>query len=330
VDILDFNKLQLVSTQLKLKPELETKDWKFQDRCPVCNCLNLIKGEFIPGDAYQFGDAIIPFPPEGIAINKCPACDLYYKSAIPTVSFLSKIFSTEAEKVWSDNYDFVDEIAEITKLTNSQSLDVLDIGVGNGCLLKSFKKQGIKGRRSGLDVVKHQELDRYLSGEFIKGLIDDPELEWEGKQYDLVTMFDVIEHLYSPIQAFRNLQNLIKTGGYLTIETGDVENYWPQTYDPANWWYVNLFEHHVFWSQKTLVQIAQQHGFSVISCTVKPHKTRKNEKWLTKIKMLVQVLGYTLNPHLYMQLKQYFGKKAIQPWNPVAKDHLQLILQKTA
>jgi len=46
--------------------------------------------------------------------------------------------------------------------------------------------------------------------------------------------------------------------------------------------------------------------------------------------MLVQVLGYTLNPRLYMQLKQRFGKKVIQPWNPVAKDHLQLVLQKKA
>ncbi|NJR76205.1 MAG: class I SAM-dependent methyltransferase [Scytonema sp. CRU_2_7] len=71
-------------------------------------------------------------------------------------------------------------------------------------------------------------------------MIDAPKLAWSSKQYDVVTMFDILEHLYNPRNVFQNLVSLVKEKGYVLIETGDTDNYWPQRYGIENWWYTNF------------------------------------------------------------------------------------------
>jgi len=40
--------------------------------------------------------------------------------------------------------------------------------------------------------------ERKVSGEYISGFVDSEDLLLSGEPYDVVTMFDVLEHLYSP------------------------------------------------------------------------------------------------------------------------------------
>lgn len=140
--------------------------------------------------------------------------------------------------------DFKAEVQIIENLFPDRVFDLLDIGSSDGGFLKACAQTN--GRRSSLQWDQISRAHQALRGEFIKGLIDNSNLDWSGQQYDVVTMFDVLEHLYEPQSTFKNLAMLVKGGGYVVIETGNIESYIPKRVGANEWWYVHLFEHHIF------------------------------------------------------------------------------------
>jgi SAM-dependent methyltransferase len=75
--------------------------------------------------------------------------------------------------------------------------------------------------------------------------------------YDFVTCTEVIEHLYHPAAVFRQLDSLIRPGGYLGVMTCF------QTDDArfANWHYRRDPTHVVFYKEATLQWLADHHGW---------------------------------------------------------------------
>jgi hypothetical protein len=94
-----------------------------------------------------------------------------------------------------------------------------------------------------------------------------------------VTLFDVLEQLYTPTQAVANFAAFLRPGGLLLIEAGDVESAWPRRFGPQVWWYANLFEHHVFWSELAVRNLFPAADFEVVSVTRKRHKLKSELAW---------------------------------------------------
>ena len=117
-----------------------------------------------------------------------------------------------------DNY-FISVIQQ--ELTNSlipriaPPAKCLDVGCGNGEFLSAAQEAGYKS--FGIDIspaaVKHC-LKRGLEaqqGDFTKFSPKEP--------FDLITMWDVIEHLPEPRKFIAQAYSLLKPGGYLLIKT---------------------------------------------------------------------------------------------------------------
>lgn len=77
------------------------------------------------------------------------------------------------------------------------------------------------------------------------------------QRYDFITCTEVVEHLYYPAEVFRQLDSLLKPGGYLGVMTCF------QTDDDrfANWHYRRDPTHVVFYRQATLQWLADHHGW---------------------------------------------------------------------
>lgn len=232
----------------------------------------------------------------------------------------------QADRVWTDEYRFNPEVDTIKKLTKGKEFDLLDIGASTGGLLKACTN--MEGRRSALDVLRNSYIDNYIRGEFIQGLLEDSNLTWSNKPYDIVTLFDVAEHFYQPDIAWLNLNKLTRKGGFVIIETGDTEANWPRKNGLNNWLYARLFEHHVFWNQNSLFFLAEKHGFRIVNWTKKRHKKVIIYSLSTKLFNFIKVIIYTNSPRFYKRLAQKAGKQGNQPGNFFAKDHFQVILQK--
>jgi ubiquinone/menaquinone biosynthesis C-methylase UbiE len=305
----------------------QEKDWLKVNKCPLCIDSKPYSLGYIERNTYKFGNTEIFFPQDKISLYKCESCKIVYKSYVPSPKFIGEVFEKELGNIWSEHYDFNAEINLINNLFQGNSFDLLDIGASNGQLLKAASET--KGRRSALDIVQNNQLKTYLRGEFIEGFLDDQNLSWSQNQYDVVTLFDVVEHVYSPQQIFKNLSSFVKQEGYVLIETGNSESVWSKKFGIQNWWYVHLFEHHIFWDKVSLENIAKDYGFETIKFIEKKSKNIKNLNLRTKIKSIIKSNLYSLDPKIYTTILDTLNKSTIQPFSPFTKDHFLMILRKT-
>lgn len=299
--------------------------WMFVDQCPACGSQIHLRASPLSAKEYVFDRENIPLPDNGISVAECANCRLVYKTVVPSTHFLAEVFTRHAGTVWNSPYEFNSEVEKIKQLL-PQGFDLLDIGPSDGGLLKACSM--CEGRRSGLDIVKQPGLDECLRGEFINGLIEDSNLAWSGDPYDIVSLFDVFEHLYRPENAFANLVAFVKAGGYLIIETGDTESFLPKRHGIHEWWYANLFEHYVFWNRLSIRAMAEKYGFKVISMQSKRHKQLASVSLARQIFSLVKSIAYEVSPKVYKWLMANTGRPTLQPWNPLSKDHLFVVLQR--
>lgn len=309
-----------------MKNELEELVWIAVSSCPACGKEGSSPLGKLAIEEYRFGDESIPLPQEGIEISQCLDCGLVFKNTLPSPKFLAEVFRRQKGKVWAGGYDFSEEAELIRGLVGASSFDLLDIGASNGGLLKAFSES--EGRRSALDVISHPGLEAWIRGEFISGLAESKDLSWSGEPYDVVGMFDIAEHLYDPEQAFSNLRFLVKRGGFVVAETGDVQSYWPQKFGVHRWWYACLFEHHVFWSRSCMEQVANRHGFQLINFQRKRHKDRSKMSPKRDFLAMIKSLNYRLYSERYVRLARVLGKSSIQPWSPFTRDHLRVVLKR--
>lgn len=303
---------------------LSEQAWNRVTDCPLCG--EEVCGDIgpLPGNSYRFGLERIPFPASGITMAHCPQCSLYFKRTIPVPEFLATVITRQIEHIWTLSCDFSIEKELISATISDSSFDMLDIGASRGELLTSFADRG--GRRSALDIVIYSGLSDHLRGEFIQGFIDNAQIDWSHAPYDLLTVFDVLEHLYDPQAAFRNLVAMVKRGGYVVIETGDVQSAWARRYGVQCWYYAGVFEHHLFWSEKSLRYAATRHGLKVIRLLRKRHKYVRAFPYSMKLKLAAKTLLYRLSPALYHRISRVGFD--VQPASPFVRDHLFATLHR--
>lgn len=311
---------------IEQSPEPAVAQWRAVSCCPSCGSELRATQSRLPDHCYPFGAERIAFPEQGIAVIECDDCGLFYKSAVPSPALLAEIFRRHAQAKWAISHDYLHEVELLRELNGNRRFDLLDIGAANGELLSACG--GVDGRRSALDVMRYTGIDRYLSGEFIEGFLDNPLPEWSHEPYDVVTLFDVIEHLYDPGIAFENLRALLRTGGLAFIETGNSASFWPRRIGINHWWYVRLLEHHVFWSRRSLERIATAHGFRAVYWREVRHKSRRQLLPPGTVIGLLKTGLYLAAGRHYTALAHRFGREGAQPCFPFATDHFQACLMK--
>lgn len=309
-------------------PKQAQEQWETVERCPACGSNDRAPHGVIPDRRYVFGAEVVPIPDAGIAVFECRRCGLVYKATVPTPSFLAAVFSRQAAAKWGASRDFSFEAATLRRLAGGSAFDVLDVGAADGALLKACAESGVTGRRSALDVLRYPGIDAHLSGEFIEGFLDAPSLVWSNEPYGVVTLFDVLEHLYQPQIAFSNLRSLVEQGGLVVMETGNTDNFWPQHFGICQWWYVRLFEHHVFWTRRPLERIAALFGFKIVFWEERRHKSRREASFPGIGNNLVKTGLYCVSAESYSAIARLLGRQGSQPWYPFTRDHVQVCLKK--
>jgi hypothetical protein len=222
---------------------------------------------------YRFGPFDVPYPESGsIPIGRCGVCGLLYKTLVPHPADLRRLLAEVASKVWvSHGYDYQSERDSVLRfVTDPTSVDVIDIGGSEGDLLAAF--DGVPGRRSALDAVRNERCARRVSNEYILQYLEDP-LHWHGQPYDIVLAFDIFEHLYRPAAALSNLALLTRHGGVLVVQTGNAGYV---TSGLRDWWYLNLFEHHLVWTAEALALAARRAGFRIERIEAGSHKDSRH------------------------------------------------------
>jgi SAM-dependent methyltransferase len=176
----------------------------------------------------------------------------------------------DAELDFNSGVNDVEHILRLRRLVGKSPVTILDFGCGFGhflqvCLHFAFDATGI---------------DR-SSGRRERGLVKIfPSLDdVQGRQFDAITLFQVLEHLDEPATVLKSLANSLKSGGYLILETpncaGMIGINTMRDYRNAHpLEHINCFTH------ETLRSIAERRGFELIRrgpafVTAQPYRVLK-------------------------------------------------------
>ncbi|MCB9849906.1 MAG: class I SAM-dependent methyltransferase [Phycisphaerales bacterium] len=162
---------------------------------------------------------------------------------------------------------------------------LLDVGCGPGFFLEQAKQGGL--RTQGLEVSPFAaHYGREQLGLAIDcGAVDPQQLARFTEPFDLVTMWDVIEHLPEPQTAIAQLAGKLSPGGVLALSTGDVASLAARLCG-RRWHLYNLPEHLWFFNERSLRLLLERAGLVV-------ERVRREACWYTA-RYLLDRLMYSL------------------------------------
>ena len=141
---------------------------------------------------------------------------------------------------------------------NKQKHTALDVGSAAGYALDVYKTLGIKADGMELD-------DNYNKRCYEKGyaIYNNYFLEQDfDKKYDIISLFDVIEHLTELQETFEKLHSILHQSGILILVTPNYNSLQRRVFGP-NWFQFKPIEHINYFTRKSLKKLALTHGFEM-------------------------------------------------------------------
>ena len=210
--------------------------------CPLCNLERIYKignVEYLIPTYFSSQEISVDLKPE---LWKCSNCHSgFIQNAIPEQLATSLYMSSSSNQRWP-NSKFEDskskEIINVLSKLFCKDAKVLDVGANTGELLDFAKARGcqtfaIEYSSDSVAVLKQ------------KGHTVLSDLSENVISYDVITAFDLVEHLYNLPEFIKNCYSQLAKNGYLVILTGNILSV-SSVLTSSNWWYVRFPEHIVF------------------------------------------------------------------------------------
>lgn len=215
----------------------------------------------------------------GYKILKCNKCDLKSLAFEGDYDDFLKSYYSEGYFYGGKNYcGYSDYGAERDNIINNflgyyqtikdynPSGKLLDVGCAAGYFVelmldRGYEAEGIDTSEAVLNNAKKEIKER---------LFNMPLHKFTAKEntYNLVTMFDLIEHLHDPLADLKNVNSLLSDKGYLYVVTGDIGSVYAKVTGKYNHFYA-VPQHLFFYNRKTISKLLEQAGFEVLSITTK-------------------------------------------------------------
>jgi len=223
-------------------------------------------------------------------IVKCKECQLVFTNPRFTTEELEVVYSSEAiiGGVWK-NWDYLFDATApdfIRSTEKGKTFDpkfyqwkfdiiqsyiksdpantkLLDIGCGDGRFVYDASQRGYKVRGIDLspDRVK-QGMDRY---EFPKGTLKCMNVDEfsAGEKFDVIVMWDVIEHVESPSAVLKNLQKIAHKDTVFFILTMSMDSITYKLFK-KEWYYINPTQHLHYFTHSTMPKMLEKNGLTQV------------------------------------------------------------------
>lgn len=136
---------------------------------------------------------------------------------------------------------------------------LFDLGVGWGHFLYTGKLLGYE--TEGIEI---SEMPYTYASEDLKlnvQHIDFFDLEAKENYYDIITMWDVLEHIDDCDKVVEKCSSMLKTGGILVLQVPQIDSYFAKKYKEK--WKMMGLDHVNYFSKKTITHLLEENGFEV-------------------------------------------------------------------
>lgn len=208
----------------------------------------------------------------GFDIVKCKSCGFIYVEQDMSLEELKQHYNKGyffgANKLGYKNYieakdtrmkKFQGRLAEIENMKKKGR--ILDVGCAMGFFLEVARRNGWE--IFGVELSEYA--CKYAKKKFGINIYncDLAQADFSNNYFDVITMWDAIEHLLNPMDNLREAYRILKKGGILAITTGDVSNLNAKIFG-KNWVIYSPPCHLYYFSRKTLKNALSKIGFSII------------------------------------------------------------------
>lgn len=205
-----------------------------------------------------------PLTPETVVfLYRCKACGFrfYNPEFAGSAEFYEELMATKTYPLGSPEFDHAIAFARQHGIKQ-----VLDVGGGEGAFLDQAKEAGL--HTSGVELNRNaSEIASAKGHRMFNMMMEDIPLEELMGGTDLLTLFQVVEHVQSPVDFVRSASRLVKPGGYIAIAVPSdkrmlslLEN------DPADW-----PPHHVSrWRTDDLRKLGERAGLDIVEHKFNP------------------------------------------------------------
>ena len=164
---------------------------------------------------------------------------------------------------WNDIYQ---NFIEIDKKFENKA-EILDVGCGWGLALQFFKKKGYDCY--GFDPAKEAVEYGCKKGLKIKHAGLKSLDVFDGKKFDIISLFNVLEHMSDPVEVIKQIKKIIKKNGILVIDVPNEFNEFQlsgrDTHKLNDWW-IAPPNHLNYFSRDSLVNLLEKFDFEVKIC----------------------------------------------------------------
>ncbi len=191
-------------------------------------------------------------------LTKCKYCGFVFAKLVPSQEELEQHYQGYGRNdylspITIKRYqELLDELEPYRKTNN-----LLDVGCGIGYFLEEAKKKG--WNVYGTEYT--EEAVRICEGKGIsmqKGVLNP--VNYHGKMFDIITSFEVIEHINNPTEELANFNQLLRKGGLVYVTTPNFNSLLRYRLKAA----YNVIcypEHLSYYTPKTLKTVFEKAGF---------------------------------------------------------------------
>lgn len=229
-------------------------------------------------------------------IVRCKVCGLVYANPRWDSSLVSESYSVVEDPTYVEEREgrvltFSRNLAPFENLvaSNSPTRRLLDVGCHIGVMIELAEARGWEA--SGVEPsVWASEQARGHGLCVVTGTLANTQIP--ANYFDVVTMWDVIEHLTDPATEIRHVHRVLKPGGVFAIHTIDIESLFARVIGKRWPWLMEM--HLYYFSPRTLSKMLTQNGFRVIYSSAQGRYLRLGY-FVTRIKPYSKTIYRALN-----------------------------------
>ncbi len=232
-------------------------------KCPVCGESKNLTSEF---DIQYFSNQVIELngihEKPDIELIRCKRCNHCFASHILSPKVLDNYYSRINSVIYADNSETHHDNYKKERLNKAdligkmfpQGGKILDVGCGYGFLLSYLDIE--KWERFGVEPsIKASKIAEGRGIKILSNYIDNIS---DTLRFDVILLFDVIEHLADPNSMIDKLAGLMNKNGALIILTGNIDSLNAKL-TGAHWSYFNTYEHISFFNPKSIKFLLTQY-----------------------------------------------------------------------
>jgi len=190
---------------------------------------------------------------------KCNSCGLVFCEPIPSQQELNNYYKVYA---YENNYyspitkqRYIELLKKFEQFRVTNNL--LDVGCGNGFFLEVAKNHGwnvygTEYSEKAIEILQEKRIKAF------KGELNIN--NFKPEMFDIITSFEVMEHINNPQEEIRKFNYLLRKEGGLYITTPNFNSV-SRNLLKQKWNIINFPEHLTYYSVKTLKQLLINNGF---------------------------------------------------------------------